>query len=72
MRRARRSPWFTLAVALAIAIGITIAEGDAIDAEEHKGAFQPVPEPPKAAGYAPVEPVGVPTELSSPTGAPEA
>ena len=72
MRRARRSPWFKLAVALAIAIGITIAEGDAIDTEEHKGAFLPLPGPPTAAGYAPVEPVGVPVEPSSPTGAPEA
>ena len=39
-----------------------------LDAEEEKGAFQPVAEPPKAAGYAPVEPVGAPSEPSSETG----
>jgi hypothetical protein len=48
------------------------AASDTIDAEEHKGRFQPVPEPPKAAGYAPVEPVGAAAEPWSPADAPEA
>lgn len=39
-----------------------------LDAEEDKGAFQPVVAPPKAAGYAPVEPVGAPADPSSETG----
>ena len=47
------------------------AEGQTIDAEEHKGQFQPVAAPPKAAGYAPVEPVGVAAEPSTPADAPE-
>ena len=33
-------------------------EGETIDTTEDKGHFEPVPEPPKAAGYAPVEPRG--------------
>ncbi|HET9248936.1 MAG TPA: hypothetical protein VFP13_03215 [Actinomycetota bacterium] len=44
--------------------------GHALDAEEDKGAFQPVVAPPTAAGYAPVEPVGAPAEPSSETGDP--
>lgn len=36
----------------------TFGEGETLDATEDKGHFEPVPEPPKAAGYAPVEPRG--------------
>ncbi len=32
-------------------------EGDVLDLTEEKGHFEPVPAPPKVAGYAPVEPV---------------
>jgi hypothetical protein len=47
------------------------AEADTVDAEEHKGQFRPVPEPPRAAGYAPVEPVDAGAEPSPSTDAPE-
>jgi adenylate cyclase len=36
------------------------AEGHVIDATEEKGHFEPVPAPPKVAGYAPVEPAAAP------------
>lgn len=48
------------------------AEGQTIDGEQDKGHFQPLSEPPKAAGYAPVEPVGAAADPSPPAEAPEA
>ena len=43
-----------------------------LDAEQDKGAFQPVVAPPKAAGYAPVEPVGPPPTRRRRPGPPRA
>lgn len=54
-----------LAAAIRDAGRVVLDPEHTLDAEEDRGQFQPVIAPPKAAGYAPVEPVGAPAESAS-------